>query len=241
MPPTDSSPPLYASFLRRVQALQVDAIVLMLALAVAVVAAMQVKSDAIGRVIGFLLAAFILVYEPLFVSLRGGTPGHLQRNLHVVDERTGGRLSPAKAVLRSIVKFAFGWVSFLSMLFTRRSQALHDIVTGSTVRIRDPTVARSSDFVAERRPGSVLRGRSRWRVLAVTIAWLLVVFAIFMTALFLLVQGGLVSWTCIDSDRCTRTENLWVEAAFWISFLTMVGIIFLAWRGSLPGCRVRRA
>ena len=84
--------------------------------------------------LGFSVAASWLLYEPVLVSVIGGTVGHYVCNLRVVDNKTGGNINFFKAVVRTVLKAALGWLSFVTMGTTRRHQAIHDLVTRSTVQ-----------------------------------------------------------------------------------------------------------
>jgi uncharacterized RDD family membrane protein YckC len=137
--------PAYARFTRRVQGMMIDYIVISLLVAGALIIAVAFGSDSIGRILGFAVAAICLLYEPVLVSLTGSTLGHLYCNIRVVDNR-GGNIGFAKAIIRTILKTVFGWLSFLTMAFTTRHQAIHDVLTGSTVQIRDPSKARPHHF-----------------------------------------------------------------------------------------------
>jgi uncharacterized RDD family membrane protein YckC len=147
-----SDTPAYARFTRRVQGMMIDYIVISLLIAGALMIAVAFESNSIGRILGFTVAAIWLLYEPVLVSLTGSTLGHRYCNIRVVDNR-GGNIGFAKAVLRTILKTAFGWLSFLTMAFTSRHQAIHDVLTGSTVQIRDLSKARPFDFRVARQGG----------------------------------------------------------------------------------------
>jgi uncharacterized RDD family membrane protein YckC len=67
-------------------------------------------------------------------------------NLRVVDNRTASNVSLPQALLRFVVKGILGVLSFLTMRFSRRHQALHDILTSSSVRIRDAAAARPHHY-----------------------------------------------------------------------------------------------
>ncbi len=64
---TSPQAPAYGRFTRRVQAVFVDAIVLMLAMTGALIVTTGLKSDNIARVLGFTIAITWLLYEPLLV------------------------------------------------------------------------------------------------------------------------------------------------------------------------------
>src|SRR5215475_16014199 len=94
----------YVRFTRRVQAVLVDTIIFMIILAAALAVAVSFASDNIARIVGFTVAATWLFYEPLLVSLTGGTIGHYL----YVDDR-GGNVNFLKAVARVLIKSLLGW------------------------------------------------------------------------------------------------------------------------------------
>jgi uncharacterized RDD family membrane protein YckC len=92
------------------------------------------------------VAAFV-VYEPLLVSWRGATVGHLAYNLRVLDRRTGRPPTLPKAIARTFIKSLLGLVSFVAMSLTRRHQALHDLATGTVVEMADLSRLNPADVV----------------------------------------------------------------------------------------------
>jgi uncharacterized RDD family membrane protein YckC len=92
----------YVRFTRRVQAVLVDTIIFMIILAAALAVVVSFASDNIARIVGFAVAATWLFYEPLLVSLTGGTIGHYLYNMRVVDDR-GGNVNFLKAVARVLI------------------------------------------------------------------------------------------------------------------------------------------
>ena len=130
----------YARFTRRIQGVFIDAIIFMVILAAALMLAVSFASDHIARILGATVVVTWLFYEPLLVSLTGGTIGHYLCNMRVVDDR-GGNVSFIKAFARMIIKSLLGWYSFLAMAMTSRHQAVHDLLTRSTVQMRDLTKA----------------------------------------------------------------------------------------------------
>jgi uncharacterized RDD family membrane protein YckC len=141
----------YARFTRRVQGVFIDAIIFMLILAVALMLAVWFASDHIARILGVTVAATWLFYEPLLVSLTGGTIGHYLCNMRVVDDDRGN-IGFVKAVARMIIKSLLGWYSFLAMAMTSRHQAVHDLLTRSTVQMRDLAKAEPYHFRSRRDP-----------------------------------------------------------------------------------------
>jgi uncharacterized RDD family membrane protein YckC len=154
---------IYPRFSRRVRGMMIDSILVMMLMVVALVVATAFESNHTGRILGFSFVAIWLLYEPVSVSVWGSTAGHYFSNLRVVDDRSGGNINFAKAVLRVLIKSALGWASFISMALTRRHQAIHDVVTRSTVQMRDAARADPQHYRGERTdaPDIVLPSRGR--------------------------------------------------------------------------------
>ena len=145
------SPRLYANFPRRLDALSVDSVVLVaFSLLVFVVLAPLLENITAARV-GLVICWWVtlFLYEPMLVW-RGGTIGHRIMNLRVVDNRNQRNVSLPKAFARFGVKGLLGILSFFTMNFSRRHQAAHDILTNSSVQIRDATRAQPHHYTAGR-------------------------------------------------------------------------------------------
>ena len=141
----------YATFPRRLNALSVDTLVLIGISAVFLGLLSFVQSFDGPRIGLVVLWWFVLLfYEPLMVSFAGGTIGHYRLNLRVVDNRTDGNIPLLRSLIRFWVKVILGVFSFLSMSFTRRHQAVHDVVTNSSVQIRDALKAKPYHYTLGR-------------------------------------------------------------------------------------------
>jgi uncharacterized RDD family membrane protein YckC len=231
----------YARFLPRLSALVIDGIIMVVVIFGALGIAVAARSESIARPLGFTVVAFWLLYEPLLVSFAGGTIGHRRINLRVVDNRTGGNISFLKAVARVVIKGPLGVVSFITMLTTRRSQAIHDLLTRSTVQVRDLARAAPSLYIRERRddPGFVMPTRTR-RALVIFI-YVLGAFLMSVAALLGLMSSGIISARCADYGQCTTGENIISTSVggAWLA-VGLLGVV-LGWRGRLYGCRRSRS
>ncbi|HEX7790402.1 MAG TPA: RDD family protein, partial [Afipia sp.] len=143
--------PLYARFSRRFQGLVIDSIFTVTVAFSAVFLAVSVGNDNFSRIFGGLIIALLVLCEPLLVSFTGGSVGHHFTNLRVIDDKDGGNVSFLKACARMIIKTALGGLSFVVILATRRSQTIHDLLTRSTVQIRDAAKASSHQYIFERK------------------------------------------------------------------------------------------
>lgn len=123
----------YAILPSRVKALVIDQII--------IIAAMYGASELFGmfesvsntlRITAFVV--IFLVYEPLFVSLFGGTIGHQYSKIAVKTEKDLSKnlLFPL-AVLRLVIKVSLGWISLLTVTSNDKRKALHDIAVKSVV------------------------------------------------------------------------------------------------------------
>lgn len=144
----------YATFPRRLNALTTDGIIVVGFTILTFLLAPSGESHPSLRLsLAFAWWGVILLYEPVGVAFFGGTIGHRLLNLRVVDEATLGNPGLAKALLRFLIKVLLGVISFVSMAFTRKHQSLHDLLTGSTVRIRDASRAAPYHYVVIKAPG----------------------------------------------------------------------------------------
>lgn len=234
--PAADSGPRYARFSRRLRGMLLDWMIAMSLLFGAVALASNISNDTAARTLGVAVVIILLLYEPLLVWRFGGTLGHVWTNLRVVDDR-GGNVSFAKAFARFLIKSLLGWYSFLTMAATRRNQAVHDLVTRSTVQVRDLAKATPGQFITERTDTSDATMPSRLRRAAVTLAWLAVGIFLYLVALDAVLQAGLLSSACLDRDFCSASERIINIAAAVIFLLLLALIIALGWRGKLFGAR----
>lgn len=235
-----SGEPAYARFSRRVQAVCIDSIVIMLIMVAALIAAISLASDHIARILGFVFVATWLLYEPLLVTATGGTVGHHLCNIRVVDDRTGGNIGFVRAVLRTVIKAFLGWYSFVTMVTTSRYQAIHDLATRSSVQIRDMGKARAYHFHTAREPLPPTGVPSRGRRVTVTLAYLIGAFGLNVGLQIGLAALGLVSMRCFDGAICSPRENTILDgvALGWLAISVL--LIAAGWRGWLWGARRAR-
>lgn len=230
------TPPVaYATFTRRVYALVLDGVVMALVIVAVLLAGELLPETATaGRALIITLFGFLLLYEPLLVWSGGGTIGHRLTNLRVVADRSGANPTFSQALARSLIKALLGAVSFLTMAFTARHQAVHDRVTRTTVQIRNLAVAREGEYYAERPMLGEEGLPPRWRRLAVIMLYLPIIF-------FLVATGDLVllSGACLHGGNCSFGDEL-VRSLVSVLWLVASGYCIIAgWQGRLPGARRR--
>jgi uncharacterized RDD family membrane protein YckC len=123
----------FPNLLTRVKALMIDVIVILIIFSIS-----SIVIDKIGEIPdwirGLILIFCLYLYEPLFISLFGGTIGH---NVLKVNVRKIGspdkKLNILQASLRFITKYLLGWLSFLTITGNKRKRAIHDMASGSIV------------------------------------------------------------------------------------------------------------
>lgn len=229
----------FGSFSSRFRAVVVDAVVLAFAL-VAIVLSISV-TEAIpgaGRVGVFLMAAVLVFYEPFLVAWRGATVGHMRANLRVVYDRTGERPGFVRAFVRYVIKSIFGAASFLLMALTRRHQALHDRLTGTTVRIHDRDVAREADIAWERSADELEPSGSASRARRVVV---ILGYLVLLLILLNVLASVLLSDACLVDDGCSPAEHRIQEVLGLLWLAANVVCIVAGWRGHLWGCRPRKS
>ena len=137
---------LYATFPRRLDALSVDALV-MIAVSVLLFGLMTQLPPPLPGVLLVLILVVAILYEPFQVSRWGYTIGHRALNLRVVYDRTGEPPSFWRAFGRVWLKGPLGLLAFITMGVSRRHRAIHDILTRTSVQIRDEARAQPHHYV----------------------------------------------------------------------------------------------
>jgi len=228
--------PRYARFSRRLRAMLIDWIIALTVIYGALLLATTTSNDNFSRALGILVVAALVLYEPILVSRTGSTVGHYFTNLRVVDDRDGGNIGFARACARSLIKGVLGLYSFVVLAATRRNQALHDLLTRSTVQIRDPAKASPGQYIAERTEFAAAGMPSPLRRIAVTCFYLLLIVIIYVCIIGT-VASGAISDACIDRNFCSGGERI-LSLMFGASLLGLCAIcIVLGWRGRLFGAR----
>ena len=123
---------IYPTLLDRVKAVIVDGFIIVAGLVIAGLIFAEFP-NAPGYVRGAVFILVFLLYEPIMVSL-GGTFGHRIFGLRVKSHINHSRnIIVPLAIIRSVVKWFLGWISFFSMLSNPEKRAIHDLLSGSIV------------------------------------------------------------------------------------------------------------
>jgi uncharacterized RDD family membrane protein YckC len=236
-PSEDKPPPppvAYASFTARARALVIDTIVTGSWIAVVIVAG-SIASDVpgSGRIMIIAVIAIVLLYEPVLVSRRGATVGHRRVRLQVVTA-SGDFPGFFRAFARYLIKGLLGLPTFITMMLTRRHQALHDILTATTVRVLNPEEAESYHVSFERPADWMVGGPSVARRLLVIAGFLVLAFIAWLVLVLTTLSQG-----CLSQQVCTASEQV-LNIGATVSWLGgSAACLVLGWRGRLPGARRR--
>ena len=225
------APVRYATFTRRFRAFVIDTACLW-----GVVLALFFIGDAMSDVPGvtlltwLLMLAVILLYDPVLVSRRGATVGHAGAQLRVIDARTGQWPTFARSFARNVVKIVLGVPSFFTMELSRRHQAVHDMLTQTTVQVAES--AELVEFRIERvnEPDVLLPSRLRR----------LTVIALYLVAVLVVCDESI---SLVDMIACIRPRGcsagaLVLVQAIGLGWLALSAVAIVAgWRGRLLGAR----
>jgi uncharacterized RDD family membrane protein YckC len=227
-------PARYATFTRRFRALVIDS-----AIVSGLVIALLFLGDAVAgvrgsaQVIWLLAVGLLLLYEPVLVSRRGATLGHSVARLQVVDARTGRWPSFARSLARYLIKVVVGAPSFVTMALTRRHQAVHDLLTQTTVQV--PATEDFVEFHVERAEEPGVELPSRRRRLAVILLYVTTVFFVYGVTLTLVVPAD-----CLQAQSCAAGTRILVQAIALAWLGLSLAAIVAGWRGVLFGARRTR-
>ncbi|MEP0264133.1 RDD family protein [Dokdonia sp.] len=122
----------YAGLLDRIKAYTIDMIlIIVLMYFFSEVTASFTEVPNYVRII--LFSILFVFYDPLFVSISGGTVGHTFMDISVRQEvNSSKKISFPSALFRFIVKFLLGWLSFIT-IGSKKKKAIHDKAVGSVV------------------------------------------------------------------------------------------------------------
>ncbi|MGZ3411215.1 MAG: RDD family protein [Xanthobacteraceae bacterium] len=235
--PSDAATPRYARLSRRIRTFTLDWIVVTAIIFIPMFAVTAINNSRLSRSVGVLVVITLMFYEPVLVWLTGRTVGHYLVNLRVVDDRTQGNVSFPKAVARVLLKTILGLYSFLAIMATRRNQALHDLITHTTVQIRDASKALPHHYISECNELAAPGIPSRARRLVVVFVYLALVLVTFFGSLFVLILTGVLSPNCVDNDVCSPIENGITITVGVITLGAIAAAIGFGWRGKLFGAR----
>ncbi len=118
---------MYPGLMKRIIAMLLDSVAFGVLLLTLIITSIELglTDNTLAMV---LVISPLFLFEPLFVSLTGGSLGHHYTGIKVTDGKTGGNLNLYKSILRTLFKLPLGAFSFLSMWITQKHGSTSDCV-----------------------------------------------------------------------------------------------------------------
>lgn len=178
----------------------------------------------------------IFLLDPILVSSMGMTIGHRIMGLRICKQGNLRKLNIFESILRFFIKVLFGWLSLVSVLITRRHQAIHDMSVKSLVILDNPDKFGDHEKLTERldeeKDGWIYPSKAR-RVF-------FILGYLFIANFLIAVPTELLAFLFLEVLRLnsvysTMIPNIIGGIAFIALAFYLVG---RCWRGEMPGCRV---
>lgn len=224
----------YTRLSRRFRALFVDGVVLGLGFLVTIyfVKMFGVQPPLLEAIIIFSIVGSI---EPLFVSVTGSSLGHHAVGLRVRRASEDKRLNVLLSYARFVAKIPLGLLSLLTVLTTRKHQAIHDLIGNSIVVHKSPELVPAHDVIPQRIENTGLYIYPSKLRRCIVILFYVSLASILLGTSSVLFQSD----ACLEGGACTSADSiveLILSLAFWVSVFTLV---WLGWQGLLYGGRRR--
>ncbi len=121
----------YPYLLTRYKALLIDALVLFGGFAITMIIVQDVAFRPYAGGI-YLIVAFL--YEPVMLITLSATIGHQMVGIKVVRfDDPERRINLLSGIIRNIMKFSLGWMSFITINLNDEHRAIHDFASSSLV------------------------------------------------------------------------------------------------------------
>jgi len=225
---------VYPRLLRRVRAALIDSVCAIFVLYSWWIFLPLLADYHLAIKLAYPVAAWFIL-DPVLVWRIGATPGHYLMKLRVQSSGSGRNIGLARAAFRALLKAITGWWSFIFVLMTHRHQALHDVLTGVVVVLREPKSLPKREQISER-----LQDRDNYRYPSAIrkICVILVYFFLSLVAL------GLLAWLlqsqeCFDSRHCSSLDILTSYSLNIAWFFAVATILAYGWRARIYGARRR--
>ena len=128
----DETPSMYPLLADRVQSTFIDTI-LIIVLMFVFSSILEKYENAPDWIRIFLFVAIWAIYEPACTSM-GCTLGNYIKNIRVRQHSNlTKRINFFQALIRYVLKFSLGWISFLTIHSNKERRALHDLAAGSVM------------------------------------------------------------------------------------------------------------
>jgi uncharacterized RDD family membrane protein YckC len=223
---------IYPRFLRRVRALLIDWAITVFVLTTWWLSIPLIDGHSVVTKFAYPIIAWF-VLDPMFVWRLGGTPGQYFMKLRIQDKESGKHIGLPRAIIRSLLKILTGTWSFVLVFMTKRHQALHDVLTSTTVILRNPELLPSREQIHERAldVGTYNYPTALRRVLV------MFSYIVLATVVLAVLLDLTLPETCILYEQCKTTETLVLNGLSGIWWFGIIAILISGWRSRLYGAR----
>lgn len=226
------TPVAFAPLSKRLAALLLDSVFIAFyfALTLMLISSLSITSKTLESL---LIIGICLSIEPCLVAFSGATLGQHVLKLKVRKLAKNKKLNILQAYWRSVTKIIFGLPSLLTVLSSRKHQAIHDMLAASIVVLNAEGVSKASYILREREDQTELyHYPSVWRRLVMMIVYIGLLFLAMACATYFLFGDA-----CLDYRRCSDWEqvlNFFLSAGFWIALFVLINY---CWKARMPGCQ----
>ncbi|GAA6154000.1 RDD family protein [Pseudoteredinibacter isoporae] len=226
------TPTAFAPLSKRIAALLFDSVFMAFyfALTLLLIRSLTLSS---GKLESLLVIGICLSIEPFLLAFSGATLGQHLLKIKVRKLAEDEKLSLLQAYWRSATKIVFGFLSLITVLSSRRYQAVHDMLVSSIVVLTPKGVSKASYRLSERSEQTELYDYPpAWRRIAMMFVYILLLFIVLSISTYFSFSDA-----CLDDNRCSLREemlNFLLSTSFWVALFVLVS---RCWIGRMPGCR----
>ena len=223
---------IYPRLLRRVRAVLIDFVIAVL-IVFCWFLLLPLMVDIPGPLKFSFLAFAWFVLDPLLVWRVGCTPGHYFMKLRIQHKASGANIGLLRAVIRSLFKAVTGVWSFILVLATKKHQALHDLLSNTTVVLKNPATVPEWERNKER-----LQDQGAYTYPS-ALRKCLVIFSyvVFFSLAFFALVGLFFSNECFLQNSCSEGEKIALMSLDWVWFFGIAILVVYGWRSRLFGAR----
>ena len=222
----------YPRLLRRVQAVLIDSLVIVIIFYFCVItgAYLDLENPVLKTIYMFAPSVSI---EPVMIAMTGSSIGHHFIGLKVRHINSDKNINIFLAYIRFSLKFLFGIPSLIFVLTTRKHQAVHDMLTKAIVIHKNPSAVPINERLEER-----TEKEKDYRFPSKVRRTLIILLYMFFTLVLMSILSVLfVSEECLLYDSCSNSEDALTIILSFVWWGSIFILVFLGWSGKLLGCR----
>ncbi|MBV1907758.1 MAG: RDD family protein [Kangiellaceae bacterium] len=219
----------YPKLFLRIQAMLWDSAILgIFFITIAILSSKNSVNNEVLRALIIVVPALSL--EPLLVYFSGSSIGHRIAGIKISHVNTDKNLSLLQCYGRFITKLILGIYSLIALVFTRKHQALHDLLSKSIVVFIDENKAPANHKLTERNTEYRTEKPSWIRRVVVTVIYIILFFV-----LLSIVSAGLIPAGCIEFNVCSENEVLLLDLIGYLLIGVTLTLLIMGSICKLPG------